>query len=336
MNIVFRFNAGGDWGHGHLYRNIALMDKMKDLGHSCFAIVNDCKEALSFLDNHNCYYKIVEEHERPQDLLKAIALFNLVVNDTVIFFDRIDSEEGFYQYIRHEGYKIISYDDDGPYSYDANIVIKARPLQDKNVHDCYSGFEYQIIRNEFLKYAELNKQIQLQGRRVVVHFGGTDPLGLLKKTFYCLEGENNIELLFISGLGAYDEELAQIINNKENMHYVAVADDFALELFNADVAIISGGVTAYECGAIGTPMILIAQNEDQLLTQRLLSDATGCNNLGIGTFDNFKKLKPSLFMLLNNEQMRLELSQREKQIFSKDGITSICKIISGMENMICS
>lgn len=331
MNIIFRFNAGGEWGHGHLYRDIALISKLSEIGYECFAIINKEMSLETKLLEKKVTYTTVNEYESYEECIYAIESFNLK-GESIIFFDRLNSEKDYYKLIRKRGYRIISYDDDGDYCLDADIIIKSRPIIKENRKDIFAGYDYQVIRDEFSIYHFKEKVYPEKGRKVLIHFGGTDPLGLLARTYECLCGcSEEIQFLFISGSGSFDEALSIEINNKSNMAYIKTSNDFAKDLYEADVAILSGGVTSYECGTVGTPMILVAQNDDQKLTQDLLEEAVGCYNLGIGSDCAFSRLGEKLMNILDNRILRIEISDKEKAVFSTSGIDNICKIVKMME-----
>jgi UDP-2,4-diacetamido-2,4,6-trideoxy-beta-L-altropyranose hydrolase len=327
LKTVFRFNAGKQWGHGHIYRNLAIMNRMRQKGGVCYAVINDYEESKKALSSAGFLYSVVDLEEKPEDLISAINRLQLIASDTVIFYDRVNSEKGYYECLKRYGFKIVSYDDEGDFFTNSDIVIKTRPVVRENQKTIFAGFEYQVIRDEFLPYYERIKKVKIDNLKVLVHFGGTDPLHLMKKTYECIKELEDIETVFISGTGAYDDTLSEVINKNDRMQYVSVVENFAKSLFEADLAIISGGVTAFECGTVGTPMILIAQNEEQLLTQTLLEEQIGCLNLGIGNEKCFKHLLTNVKRILNNKQLRADMSRKEKEFFLPKGIDLICEII---------
>jgi spore coat polysaccharide biosynthesis predicted glycosyltransferase SpsG len=317
------------WGLGHLYRNIALAKEMLNKGYQCVALINECEVAKEMLKNNMIDFFIVGEYD---SALETINIIKQIQSDKyVIFFDRLNSDNGYFNQFKAHNIITVSYDDDGEYYLNADVVINSRPTIKSISHKIYSGFQYQIIRKEVVKISEKKKLINKEVKKILVYFGGTDPNKLIRRFIEECSGmirrNKDIMFLVISGADAYDEKLSKEINSINNVSYLKIVDDFYLEIYEADIALLSGGVTAYECAAIGTPMILIAQNEDQALTQALFKKKVNCVDLGLHEKVDFKEIEMIVEDLVLNYEKRVLMSTKEKQCMGCDGLKNICSIL---------
>lgn len=327
INYFIRFNSGSGWGLGHLHRQITIINTLKERGYQCYALINDHKVAKELLKSNGIKFFIVDEYETPNDVLNIVQDF---VGNNILVFDRLDSDIDYFANLK-KNMKIVVIDDDGAYANNAHVVINSRknlPSDDQHFY----GAKYQILRPEIEFFAKKNKSINDRVKNVLVHFGGTDPLRIMDKVYAPLSCHNDINFKFIAGKAAYNDKLNSIINKIDNCTYVATENNFAEALYKADIAILSGGVSLYECSAIGTPAIVIAQNDDQLITQNIFKCETGVIDLGRADKLETEALDKSFCELCDDYNMRSQMSKMEKLYVPCGGLDRLINILTNLTN----
>lgn len=326
QKIFFRFNAGGMWGLGHLYRNVALIQEMQDRGYSPVAIINDFFVSKELLGQQNIEYLIVDEYESPEKIVGLIKE-NMSGGSPLLFFDRILSERFYIETLQKNGIKIVCYDDDSRNTFYADATINPRLYDIEGVALRYAGPSYQVLRQEVEYLASQRRTIHRKPEEVLIHFGGTDPMGILERTFRAIKKVSNIRFVMISGAAAYNESLSEEINSQEGFTYLRSTEHFAEALCRADLALLSGGVSLYEACAVGTPAITLAQNEDQKLTQRIFAEKAGVCDLGMASEYDFGQLRDTMLSILGQYARRKTMSRKGKKFVMPGGIGRICDVL---------
>lgn len=328
--FFFRFNCGNMWGLGHLYRNLLLILKMSDCGYKCIAIINDSDIAKTVLSENQVLYHIVNEYEMSEEVLDIIHQYEHEADDKIVFFDRLNSNNKYISKIIGCGYKIICFDDYDPSALLATKVINTRKLLIGGLEINSCGPKYQILRDDVVKYAKMGRCVNKSVHRVLVHFGGTDPLNIASLVFEAIKDITDIEFTFIGGKGATNESIKSEIENMNNMIYYQTTPKFAQMLYEADLAILSGGVTMFEAAAIGTPMILINHNEDQKIAAEIFQQETGAINLGIARDVTAEEIKGTLCDLASHYNKRQAMLYKLKEFVDAQGTERVCKCLENI------
>ena len=102
--------------------------------------------------------------------------------------------------------------------------------------------------------------------------------------------------------------------------------DFSKYVFEADLAICAAGRTMYEMMAVGTPCIIIAQNEREL--SHLQSAAQyGLISLGLGAKLSEAKIRKTVEELIANHQIRIKLSAKMRAQNIRSGTSRVLSLI---------
>ena len=325
--IFFRFNCGGMWGLGHLYRNLLLIQKMRSRGIECIAIINDFDVAKKTLSDNHVIYHIVNEYEKAEEVLDVLNYYKFLYKSEVIFFDRLDSNIEYIKQIQCRGCKILCYDDYDPSALMANMIINTRKININGVEISCSGPRYQILRDDVVKFAKKEKHINNNVKNVLIHFGGTDPLNVLSLAFNAIKGIDKIEFTIIVGKGTVSDPIRIEDETLKNIHCYHASSQFSELLYDADIAVLSGGVTMFEAAAIGTPMILINHNEDQNMAAGIFETCTYAINMGIATEITAEEIKTSICSLASDYSKRQEMSKRLKEFVDTDGTERVCQCL---------
>lgn len=321
--IYFRFNCGNMWGLGHLYRNLILMENLRTEGFKCVAVINKNSVAYHTLASREFATILVDEDDNPQNMARII---NSTKEKSVLFIDRLDINSEYISTIKELGLRVITYDDYDKSALQADVAINTRRIPVAGTLLPYSGPRFQLLRRDVEDFAKKDKLIKKKASKVLLSFGGTDPLGLLQKTFRFLTDMNEYEFEFVAGKDQ-NTELRLSVIAYPFMKFVQDVDDFAKRIYEADLCIVAGGVSMYEVSAIGTPMINISHNADQNYAASIFAREVGSINLGIGTNIDNRHFSASIRELMNNYERRKEMSERMKFFVPSGGAKRVCEII---------
>ena len=97
-------------------------------------------------------------------------------------------------------------------------------------------------------------------------------------------------------------------------------------MYEADIAFTSAGRTVYELASIGTPTIVLAQNERELL-HTFASEENGFINLGLGYIISHDKIRECLKELIANYKLRTSLTNRMLEKNLRNGINNVIDLI---------
>lgn len=325
MKIFFRFNCGNMWGLGHLYRNLLLIREMRQRGYECISVINNNLTAQNILNQECVKYYIVDEYD------SSATIINIVAGEchgdaALIFWDRLGSQSSYIADIIKAGIKIITYDD-----YDDSALLATENIVTRKIlvgGRClkHAGPEYQLLSEDVKKYASEEKRIAAHVEKVLLHFGGTDPLNIHDLCFRALNGINKYTFEYI--LGKEDStNIKERVAKSHNSVFAQGVSDFARHLFEADLCLVSGGVTMYEAAAIGAPMITISHNEDQNFAASIFEREVGSINLGIAKGLATDAIRNAVLDIDTTYEKRREMSRRMKSFVPADGVDKTCDII---------
>ena len=126
---------------------------------------------------------------------------------------------------------------------------------------------------------------------------------------YCLEHDIKIHIVAGMGYKEYDS-----LKKFTNIYLHKNISDISNYMENADIAFISAGRTIYEIAAVGTPAIVMAQNEREL-SHFFASEANGFLHLGMGEKVDKKTILQHFDTLVHSPETRTYM---QKLMLSKD------------------
>jgi spore coat polysaccharide biosynthesis predicted glycosyltransferase SpsG len=257
------------------------------------------------------------------DILDDISKISpdLVINDI------LDTSENYVRALKEGGMKVLNFEDLGPGAKIADAVVNALYPEKEMISNHYFGYNYFCPRDEFL-HTE-TKKINNEVRNVLISFGGTDACDLTKKNLDAIHafcGQNNIKISVILGLGYAKSETLKKYKDVSTTQNVNNISDYMLE---ADIIFTSAGRTVYEAACIGTPAIILAQNEREL-THFFASPQFGFVNLGLGQDVEGGIILETFIKLCNNFEERKKMSALMLSVDLKNGKKRTIRIIKDL------
>jgi spore coat polysaccharide biosynthesis predicted glycosyltransferase SpsG len=229
--VVFRVDATREHGSGHLHRALTLADELQHLRPYLVGDLDEWAHAMC--------------EQRGIEVRAGVGDANVVVVDTP-HPDPVD----LYRH-KAEGRTVVVFEDDGPASFVADLTVN-----ELLAVGSLAGPRYSVLRPEFLAARAaraveplVNGDGYRRTARVVVTFGGTDPVGAGVWATKTIAGAH---------AGWVDVTLVDPPSSTgEDPHATPMAELFA----TADLVVTSAGRTVHEAMCVGVPVISIPVNE---------------------------------------------------------------------------
>jgi spore coat polysaccharide biosynthesis predicted glycosyltransferase SpsG len=254
--IVFRTDASADTGFGRLKRSTYLASLLKNKTEILFSIGGD-KTAVRYLEERNfssC------PADRP----------DLLDNPSVkcILFDLRRFNQKDIRLIRRakkNNIKTVQITDLGlsqqevDYTIDSSMEPLSPYMPEKTV---LSGPDFAILHNKFRHFNKVKRKYRKTVKNVFICFGGAVDYQVLRKIVDLLSRrKSNIKI----APGFYLKRSACKILKRiyPGIRFVGKTDTLARAFFEADIAVITTGVTAFEAAAAGTPALYFYSHDEQ-------------------------------------------------------------------------
>jgi spore coat polysaccharide biosynthesis predicted glycosyltransferase SpsG len=200
-------------------------------------------------------------------------------NPDVVVFDKIDVEERLAMEIKRQlKSRLIIFTNLTDANKHADVAVTADiGSQFQNVVYTdpdtntlyYYGPKYWVLRPEFYQYKAKQKRSSGNAQHVLLMFGGSDPADITSAALEALLKMETVPAIDIV-LGAHfahDDSLTRILDRypmkKGSVTVYRNIKNVAELMFNADLAVTSPGLSAFEALCVGTPVIVIPQDRLQ-------------------------------------------------------------------------
>lgn len=318
--IAFRVDGYRELGLGHIYRALTLGYEL--LGHDIVFLCD--KRHREGVERLKSAFMNVVELEDDGDLFKWLEL-----NTPDVFInDLLDTEAEYVRSVKRFVKRFVSFEDLGPGARLADAVINALYEDDASYSNTYTGKDYVCLRDEFAGARRMPFRSNV--RKVLVTFGGTDPLDLTARIYDLAQeinaGGARYSFDFIVGPGYAGTPPAPLPEMG-----IAVSSDVARvsdHMRDADIAFCSQGRTTYELASMGVPAIVIAQNERELL-HSFAQMNNGFINLGLGNRVSDEDILSTFEWLVGARTVRQEMRDLMLRNDLASGTHRVRRIILG-------
>jgi spore coat polysaccharide biosynthesis protein SpsF len=243
-------------------------------------------------------------------------------------------------WLKSDGAKVILIDDLGEKRINADLAFYPPISQLAELNwsrfsgDVYSGWEWVLLKPE---YAENPKKINSNLEKtpsVLVTLGGADPWGFTQRILSSLDSiTRNFEMQVVVNSGFHwRENLKDFFEQCSFRHPIKITrDPFNMRalMLDADLAIASFGVTAYELAATGVPSVLVCPTEDHYQSALLFET----NGLGVIVDVSDKKHQESSYLenqvldkvthLIARPEMLIDMGEQSRKLCSGNGAKMI-------------
>lgn len=259
-----------------------------------------CLALAEQLQHHDCLFQTVDSEPWVEAEIKARGWMFSIDGDLIVN-DMLDTQPADVLPYLAQGSKVLNLEDLGPGARYADAVINS--LYPAGVNNEKVGVEWAVLRPEFMALPDF--EVKSRAEKVLLLFGGTDP----------------------AQLGDRAEKAVQSAEIRRILPGESVS--VAAEMMQADLLITSAGRTVYEAAAVGIPTVVLAQNQREA-THTHLGPDHGNVYLGLGGLVEYQHLARTISALLEDYDLRLEMSQRAKASIDGKGALRITTLIDGL------
>lgn len=321
--IVFRADGYREIGMGHIYRSLTL----------AFALTGH-EVVFATLENHKAGVEKLKESNMPvwecrdeADFFQRLSSYkpDIIVNDC------LDTEADYIKRLKEYAPRVVTIEDLGPGAEYADVVINALYEDEKAGRgNGYYGEKYVCLRDEFIIAAPGEFREELTN--ILVVFGGADPEDFTRRIYRIAQSLHKtypeITFYFVLGMAYSDKDGRICTREEENIYVYRDMKRISSLMAKADLAITSQGRTVYELAAMGTPAIVLAQNERE--TKHTFAQMkNGFLNLGLGRHVSDKTIENTLCWMIRTPQIRKEMQELMQQHDLKAGVERVTQLILG-------
>jgi spore coat polysaccharide biosynthesis predicted glycosyltransferase SpsG len=297
---------------GHLFRMRHLARELRSRGLPFVFFVNDHEPSLELLRQDQLPFEIVDLSGVEQWAQAAIrqTQTRLWIND------RLDTDLVQARAVKQTGIPLVTFDDRGAGASLADLHIAALafaagvPLSGRRVA---SGHEYLILNPEIAPH----RRQRLKVERILISMGGSDTHGATVRA---------VALLHRRGLGAtvvigpgFEHRTALDAEWPTRFELRINVPSLIEEMSRHDLAIVGGGITAFEAAASGLPAILIANEDFEIPIARYLASLGAARYAG-----HHSALDEAAFAIPEDVA---EMSMAGLTKVSLDGVKKVCQLI---------
>lgn len=270
--IFIRTDASRTLGMGHIYRCLALWEEMKNHDTVIF-VRKDCPLGADLYRQRKAVYETIDTDE---EFLKICTSRK----PDLVIIDMLDTEKDTIVALKKTGAKVVSFEDLGPGSELADLVVNDLYKNVKLDKDRQlSGLQNAVISPLFesAKPPSLRKEIG----NILITYGGTDPSHLTEHALCGLQKigyRGDVTLILGPGRADGDIDLSAYDLRGEVLKNVT---DMPAVMHKADMALCSAGRTVTELMTLGIPMLVMCQNMKELMHTHA-NCQYGAINLGLG------------------------------------------------------
>lgn len=319
-HILFVVTGNDNVGLGHVYNTLLIANDI--LNHNItFLVDKDSKLALEKINSKNYNVKIQTKSNIIEDIMELSP--DIVINDC------LDTDYKYVKKLKELNISIINFEDLGEGSKLADLVVNAIYPEKMYMKNHYYGPDYFILRDEFLYCSQKNEVGPV--KNILLTFGGVDPNNYTKKvleSIYSYCDELGISINVITGFGYKKDDT---LKDFKNINLLSNVTNISKYMLDADLIFTSAGRTTYEIASLGTPAIVLAQNEREM-THFFASSQFGFTNLGLGYNISHELIFNEFKEIISSTEIRKNMNSLMTKTNLKNGRYTVNKLIQEVIN----
>lgn len=333
LSVVVRCDGGHDAGLGHVVRCLAIAATLRDRFSAAvtFALRGDAA-AFALIRTQAFAVRSIAGVAPATELAAALDTTSpdIVLLDIPTPFDSAEIDA-----VRKKGCRLAILDDASDRRLHADIgffpptgaTLDWRGAVGKHL----SGFEWIPLRPQF---APPPARRLGEPPMVLVTAGGSDPAGIGRRWIRTVARvlPSSWRVVLVLGAAATEDpsrqDLLRPLGDRVTVRH-AVAD-MAYLMSQADLALASFGMTAYELAAVGVPMLLLCLSDDHLRSAKELEAAGAARILGLASEATDDALDQALIDLCADRRARDRMSRLARQLVDGHGARRIAEQIAAL------
>lgn len=328
-SVLYRVDGNHAMGLGHLFRARSLCKQliMRDITPVLITLSPD-----DLADEIKRWGFTVHRMADRSEIHDCLLSLSEVHRTHVLIQDIRDTEMDMIRTLQSKGMVLIHFDDLGSGGDCADFLIDANRDE---IDSCESanqirffGKRFMVLDQIFSVLHDRAKKIPSQVEKMVISMGGSDPRNLTEWVVEILtETHMASHVAVVTGKSTLHKERIQEFCENAGFVYIHNTDNMAQLLYDADLAVISGGITLYEAAAVGCPSIVIPQVDHQYHTAKFFerNDVTRCPLTE--KEKNAVRIKKEIISLCADKEAREAMSVAGKRLVDGKGVIRIADII---------
>lgn len=333
MKFLVRCDSSIKIGTGHVVRCLHLAEMILKKQHEVFFV---CKELtgniISLIEEKQIKVVRLPSSLNFENELAHIDQILSVEKPDFVILDHYYLPLSWEKTIKSHSIPLLVIDDSFSKLHECDFFINQNFVTEtKNIgtKGNFIGPEYALLSAEFLQ-SRPSKKINQTIKKILIFFGGTDPNGDtmkylqmiknigLKYQFNVVVGKNNPYIPQIKTLiDGWDDVILHIQTNK-----------MSVLMQQADLFIGAGGTVTWERCFLGLPALVISTADNQEEIARCL-DRYGIHKyLGKSNVINEQLFKVTLLSIINNPELRNDMSSRSLSLNVSSKIQNIINTIT--------
>lgn len=351
--VLIRCDAAPAIGFGHVVRCLALADAMRD-GHGCEVSFAMLQGPEGFEQVRANGYVVYQLRPGPATLDEGEWLQELIAShqQQVLILDvRTDLATSTVQSIRATGVLIVTIDDPSARRLFADLAFYPPVPQVARLDwtgftgKRFVGWDWVLLRPQFAKAAQRARERAAESmaeppssiRRLtlLVTMGGSDPAGF---TLMALEAIEKVDgdfrvVVVIGGGFMHDAALADWLARANRTYTIRRnVTDMASLMAEADLAVASFGVTAYELSAMAVPAIYLCLSHDHAESCAAFEAEKMAVSLVVYPDVKTAEFSKEIDSLLMNSPKRHAMSEKSTRLIDGLGVERVAEQITKLHS----
>ena len=325
-HVAFCTEASEKIGFGHFMECLSIATKLSDNRIKISFLINDNKSAICFVNNLGIFYNIYTDFPKIDSFLKKNIFSTCITNLRSIPL-------GLMEKIKQQGIKSIVIDELGNKPIVADVLINGAAVEEWHKYfylekkpKTYFGPRYMILGESFLKYHDKEKGIT---GTVLVSMGGVDRSGTTLKLIKVLKSFNGVKKKIVIGPGFYHEDELNIIKVELDESFELLYDikDLSNLIYESDIIFSAGGNTLHEAACVGTPAIVLWEDQHEKEQAEWFAKKGAVINLGSGVIAKEEGVIVVTDKLLKDPIRWKKMSDDGKELIDGRGLERIVNIV---------
>jgi UDP-2,4-diacetamido-2,4,6-trideoxy-beta-L-altropyranose hydrolase len=340
--IIIRADASVEIGTGHVMRCLALAEAWQDAGgNPIFALASSTLSLLARVSVEQFEYVCIPAKAGSPEDAKCTADLSRSRGASWIVLDGYVFGPAFQRQVNAGGAKLLCIDDNAEAGeFHSDIVLnqnlhalEAMYSRRETATRLLLGPRFAMLRREFKKCRDWNREIPPVARRVLVVMGGSDPQDLSSRVLQALQ---NLDLdglevrVAASGSNPRVSTLQQLCEKFPGVARLEVDAAMPDLMAWADLAVAAAGSTCWELCMLGLPAIVIDAAQNQVAIARELSREKIAIHVPLLQATT-QTLAKRIYSLAMNPELRRSMSQAGARLVDGRGADRVVAAIIANE-----
>lgn len=326
-------------GLGHVFRSLTLARECRRAGaRAVFLVGGDAEGIERRIGAAGVAVKRVSRSYPASGDLRALRAELKRRPGSWVVLDGYRFDAGLHGALRRAGARLAVFDDmEHLPRYDADVILNQNAGAQTLAYAAAAGAlklagpRYTLIREEFARARRRERAAAGKLRRVLLAFGGSDPLNLSGKVLRALRRVRvpglRVEVL-LGGANAHESSVREEAARAPFPVEISVDEpDVASRMARADILVAAGGITSREAAYLGIPAVIGWFVENQRLSVEGLAAAGAAVSLGDWRKAGEGKIASALSRLIKDAPRRRALRAAGRRLVDGDGARRVVRIL---------